>query len=64
MVPGKAAVKGNFAGATGRWIALQVLGTVTDCEGLLALCGDLRLFRGYDVSVGGNVSLTLDEFSV
>jgi hypothetical protein len=43
-------------------LALQILNQVDDRENLLVVCGDLRLFRGFDLGQDKDVSLTLNEF--
>ena len=43
-------------------LALQILDRIQDRDSLLIECGDLRLFRGYDIRVEKEVSLTLNEF--
>ena len=43
-------------------LALQILDQVEGRDSLLTECGDLRLFRGYDMQQDKEVSLTLNEF--
>ena len=43
-------------------LALQILDKVDDRESLIAVCGDLRLFHGFDMQKNREVSLTLHEF--
>lgn len=43
-------------------LALQILDKVDDRKSLIAVCGDLRLFHGFDMQKNREVSLTLHEF--